>query len=143
MRLEKLYKQFGRVFKDGEVIFRQGDIGHEMYLIQSGKVKVIRETEQGKKIIATLKKGDFFGEMAIFDDLPRSATVEAEGETRLIVFDRQTIKTSLKTFPEIAAQLLEMMSRRLRLLDEQIEKLLVEREVKDKILPQIRYRGLI
>jgi CRP-like cAMP-binding protein len=76
---------FGRTIAKGRIIFRQGDPGDEMYIIQSGAVEVSK-IRQGRKIILTLlEKGDFFGEVALIDSKPRSATVTALTRTRLLV----------------------------------------------------------
>lgn len=123
---EKLFKE--KNYKDGEVIFRQGEPGTEMYIIKEGGVRVVRDLEKGRQVIANLIYGDFFGEMAIFDDLPRSASAQSEGDSILRVLDRQTIKNGIKTNPEMAFYLLEIMSRRLRQVDEQLEELMNERD---------------
>lgn len=125
MIIDNLFRE--KTFKDGEIVFRQGEPGTEMYIIRDGNVRVVRDVETGRQEIATLTEGDFFGEMAIFDDLPRSATVQSMGDSTLQVVDRQTVKNGLKSHPEMAVYLLEMMSRRLRRVDEMLESFVNER----------------
>ena len=73
----------GRTYEDGEVIFREGDKGEGMYVIQAGKVKITKQTTSGEVTLSVLEDGDIFGEMALFDKLPRSATATASGEARV------------------------------------------------------------
>ena len=76
--------ELGRVYRSGETIVRQGEIGEHMYVIQSGKVEVVREGESSQVKLAELGEGDFFGEMAVFDRDLRSATVRARGDSRVL-----------------------------------------------------------
>jgi len=105
----------------GSVVLHKDDVGDETYLIIIGRVKVIVSHPDGKEIILnSLKAGDFFGEMAVFDHLPRSATVVAEEECEVLIISRETLTNQIKKNPLIAFKLLADMSRRLREADEQI-----------------------
>jgi len=75
---------FGRIYQKGDVIFREGESGEDMYIIQSGAVEVSRHQGVEKIHVNFLEKGDFFGEMALVDNKPRSATVTAISRTRLL-----------------------------------------------------------
>jgi CRP-like cAMP-binding protein len=80
---------FGRIFEKGDIVFRQGESGKNMYIIQSGSVEVSRRDEDGKEsVLALLEKDDFFGEMAIMQDDKRSATIKALQHTRLLPLTR-------------------------------------------------------
>ena len=70
--------ELGSVYPDGGIIFSKGDKGDSMYVIQSGKVKII----SGGTVLTTLKSGDLFGDMSLFDKLPRSTDAIADGEAR-------------------------------------------------------------
>ena len=97
------------------------DVEDETYLIMIGRVKVIITHTDGKEIILNiLKSGDLFGEMAVFDHMPRSATVAAEEDSELLIISRENITNLIKRNPQIAFKLLSDMSRRLREADEQI-----------------------
>ena len=99
------------------MIVRQGDEGNCMYVIQTGKVEVIKE-EQGKKIcLGVLGKGEFFGEMALFERESRSATVLAQGEARILTIDKRTLLRRIQEDPTLAFQLLEKLSQRIRELN--------------------------
>jgi len=102
-------------------VLHKDDVGDDTYLIMIGKVKVIVAHADGKEIILNiLKAGDFFGEMAVFDNMPRSATVVAEEDCELLIISRETITNQIKRNPQIAFKMLADMSRRLRDADEQI-----------------------
>lgn len=114
--------------KDGEVIFRENDIGNEMYIIRSGKVRILRERDGKEIVLATLKEGDFFGEMAIFSGLPRSASAQSVGETQLEMLSKDSFKKCIKE--PVIWRILEKMSQRLRETDEKLQDLLIEDELR-------------
>jgi CRP-like cAMP-binding protein len=78
--LEKLAKLSGKGFTPGQNIFAQDDPGSEMYIVQSGGVDIIRQASGGEELLASLGPGEFFGEMALVDERPRSATARAAAE---------------------------------------------------------------
>jgi CRP-like cAMP-binding protein len=105
----------------GSIVLHKDDVGDETYLIMIGRVKVIITHTDGKEIILNiLKSGDFFGEMAVFEHMPRSATVVAEEDCEVLIMSRENITNLIKRNPQIAFKLLSDMSRRLREADEQI-----------------------
>lgn len=82
----------------GEYIFREGDTGSEVYIIQSGTVEVIKDLEDAEVILATLKKGDFFGEMALFGDNKRSASIRAKTPTALVIISEPVFRTQFNGY---------------------------------------------
>lgn len=113
----------GRVYNDGQVIIHQGEEGDCMFEIQDGQVEVIQE-KNGKEIrLAVLSKGDFFGEMAVFDREVRSATVRALGIIRAITIDKRTFLKKITQDSSLAFRIIESMSRRIRELDAEMVKL--------------------
>ena len=115
--------ELGRVYNDGEVIIRQGEAGDCMYEIQGGKVEVIQE-KSGKEIcLAMLSKGDFFGEMAIFEHEVRSATVRALGEVRALTIDKRTFLRRITEDPSLAFRIVERMSHRIREMNSKLVRL--------------------
>jgi CRP/FNR family cyclic AMP-dependent transcriptional regulator len=96
--------------EDGTTIVREGEIGHEFYLIMSGGAVVRRN---GRKI-ATLGPGSYFGEMALLDRGPRSATIVAEGKAELAVLGQREFLGVLAEVPAVAHKLLVSMAARLR-----------------------------
>ena len=78
----------GKLYQDGEIIIRQGEVGNCMYVIQEGKVDVLIESDGKEVRIAVREQGDFIGEMAIFERDVRSATVRAVGPARVLTIDK-------------------------------------------------------
>lgn len=115
--------EIGKVYSDGEVIFREGEEGEKMYVIQDGKVKITKQSPSGDLMIATLGSGDIFGEMALLDRMPRSATAIAFGKARLLGIDKNKLFQSLSRDSTLAFRILESMSQRIRRMDEELAKL--------------------
>lgn len=112
--------ELGRIYEDGEIIIRQGDAGQCMYEILDGKVEVLQE-RKGKEIsLAILKKGNFFGEMAIFEREIRSATIRALGKARILTVDKRILLRRVSEDPSLALRILEKMSNRIREMDEEL-----------------------
>ncbi len=115
--------ELGRVYTEGEVIFKEGDEGDHMYVVQSGKVKITRNTPSGDVTIAVLSTGEIFGEMALFDRLPRSATAAAFNEARILSIDKKKFFQTISRDPTLVFKILEYMSQRIRRINEEISKL--------------------
>lgn len=113
--------------EQGEVLFNEGEKGDVMYLIREGKIKITKGKDEDEKVLAVLKEGDFFGEMAIIDGSPRSAGAIAASTVSLLVIDKETFKSKIKENPLIE-YVLETLSRRLRTTDEQIRLLTIKSE---------------
>ncbi len=116
----------GMDYKDGDNIFEENSIGKEMYVILTGKVKVIKEREGVETTLATLEEGDFFGEMSLFDNNPRSATVKALGKVKLLEINQKNFLKKISRDPSLAFRMLEKMSQRIRKSDEKILNYIVE-----------------
>ena len=90
---------------DGEVLFREGERGDVMYLIREGKIKITKGGDDDEKVLAVLKEGDFFGEMAIIDGSPRSASAIAATPASLLVIDKETFKSKIReNHPAVASE---------------------------------------
>ena len=113
----------GKVYKDGEDIIRQGEVGDCMYVIQEGKVAVIVEKDGQEVQLAIRGEGDFVGEMAIFERDVRSATIRALGDVRLLTIDKKNFLRRISQDPSMAFRIVETMSRRIRELSEENAKL--------------------
>jgi CRP-like cAMP-binding protein len=92
--IDLLYIRDEETYSDGEVIFQQGTFGDWVYLIIEGEVKVVRNTPKGDVTVATLREGDFIGELEFLDmgKEPRSANVIAVGDVKLGVLDRDRLR---------------------------------------------------
>ncbi len=110
----------GKEYREGEIIVRQGDEGNCMFVVQDGQVEVVMAGDGREKRLAVLGQGEFFGEMAIFDKKPRSATVRALSNARVLSVDKRNFLTRIHEDPSIAFRLVQTMSRRIRDLNEEL-----------------------
>jgi len=108
--------ELGRLYSHGEIIFREGEKGDVMYVIQSGKVKISKNSSSGDITMATLNSGEIFGEMALFDKLPRSASATAEGDTRVLSIDKKKLFSTIWKDPTVVLKVIETMSSTIRRL---------------------------
>jgi CRP-like cAMP-binding protein len=116
----------GKVYGDGEEIVRQGEIGDCMYVIQTGQAEAV-QGKDGKEVrLAVLGEGDVFGEMALFERMPRSATVRALGDVRVLTIDKKTFLRRVHEDPSLAFRILQKMSFRIRELDTELVRLKTE-----------------
>ena len=105
--------------KAGTALFRAGDQGDAMYIIERGKVRICVRASDGKEVTLTeLGRGEFFGEMALFDGQRRSADAVVVDEARLAVLSREHFLSFMRSSPDIALEMLTAMANRLRHTDE-------------------------
>jgi CRP-like cAMP-binding protein len=121
-----LFSRFGKKIPANTVLFQEGDRGEEMYIIQTGKVKISKRIRGVEKTLATLEKGEFFGEMAILNDKPRSATAETLEACDMLVIDRKTFDALIRGNVEIAVRFIKRLADRLRETNEQMEALMIK-----------------
>ncbi len=107
--------------KKGSLIYGEGDLGSEMYVIQSGAVRIFRELAGVKQELAVMEKGDFFGEIAVLEALPRSAAAEAIEDVELIEINSTTFDRMIRGNIEIAVRMLRKLSNRLQEANRKIE----------------------
>jgi len=117
------FARFLKHFSKGTVLFNEGDEGEDMYFIRSGKVAIKKRVPHGEVVVAALEKGDFFGEMAVLERIPRTAGAEMVEDGDLIVIGSDVLADMLKEHPEIAVRMLRKYSLRLRETTRQIEEL--------------------
>jgi CRP-like cAMP-binding protein len=120
-----LFERFGKTFAPGEVVFREGDPGAQMFVIQTGRVELTRHVRGRELHLATLPPGEFFGEMAIVNNRPRSATATVLEETRLLVLDGKTFEQMVRNNTEIAVRMIKKLAARLQQANQQVEMLLL------------------
>lgn len=118
----------GKVYKDSEIIIKQGEPGDCMYVIQEGLVEVVNQTVQGEVQLALRGKGEFFGEMAIFEREVRSATVRAVGDARVLTIDKKNFLRQIHEDPSLAFRLVQAMSARIRKLSTEVTSLRIRLE---------------
>lgn len=110
---DQLFARFGKACPAGTVLFREDERGDTMYVVQSGKVRITKKGRDGAKILAVLGAGEFFGEMAILNNKPRTASAEVIEDARLLVLDGKTFEQMVVSNTEIAVRLIKKMARRL------------------------------
>jgi CRP/FNR family transcriptional regulator len=113
-----------RQFAAGSVLMQEGEAGAGLFILIEGKVRVTQAAGSGQppREIATLEAGEVIGEMALLDDLPRSATVTAIDPCRCLLMPVWDFRATLRESPEIAIKLLVQLSRRLRKTEQQLYK---------------------
>jgi len=115
-----------RSYPRNSVILFEDDPGDALYIVAKGQVKVVLIGEDGREVIlSVLGEGEFFGEMALIDDEPRSAHVIAMEDSTLLVLRREDFQSILRQTPSIALALLKELSRRLRRVDEKVGSLVL------------------
>ena len=119
-----LPQEFVAEFQEGECIFTEGDLGTEMYIILDGQVDITAAVDGRESRLAVLEKGDFFGEMSVLEDLPRTASARALQDSRLLQINGSTFDQMLRSQPEIAVRMMRKLSRRLRETDALLQKAL-------------------
>lgn len=113
----------GKFYQDGENIVAQDEEGEYLYVIQSGTVEVLQEKNGKETHIAELYKGDFFGEMAVFERDVRSGTVRSKGNSRVLTIDKKTLLSRIQEDPSLAFRMLQNMSSRIRKMNTQISRI--------------------
>ncbi len=109
-------------FAAGETIIREQEPGASMFIIQTGQVEIFRRHAGKEKQIAVLGPGDFFGEMSVLEEIPRTASARALQDSQLLQIDATTFDQVLHQNPEIAVRMMRRLSRRLRTMEEAEEK---------------------
>jgi CRP/FNR family transcriptional regulator, cyclic AMP receptor protein len=120
-----LFQRFGKELPKGTVLFREGEPGETMYVLQAGKVTISKRVREVEKILAILGPGEFFGEMAIISNKPRNATASIEEDAKLLLIDPKTFEAMIRGNSEIAVRMIKKLADRLSDADAHIETLLL------------------
>ena len=107
----------GRVYGNGDTIIREGDAGSSMYVIQEGEVEVIRSCQGYTVQLAVLGEGDIFGELSLFGDAKRSATVRALGDARVITVDKNIFMRRVQEDLTLAFRVFQTMASRINTMN--------------------------
>jgi len=100
----------GKSYAAGEFVFREGDTGSSMYVVQEGELEIM----VNGKVIETVTEGGVFGEMALIEDLQRSASVHAKSDSRVVSVDRKRFEFLVQQTPYFAIQIMRILAERLR-----------------------------
>ena len=123
--------EVGKMYNDGEIICQEGEEGKSMFVIQSGTVEVSKKLAEGEMVLRTMTKGEIFGEIALFDRGPRSATVKAIGEAVVMSIDKKGFFAKASKDPTLAFNIVEGLSKRVRELTNEL--LLIQRKIDDLV----------
>jgi CRP-like cAMP-binding protein len=110
-------------FTAGDRIFSQGELGTEMYIIQEGEVEIVKNLNGESHRLSRLEKGDFFGEMAVLEAMPRTADAIAISEVRVVAINGSRFDEMLRKNPEVAVRIIRKYSKRLREANALLERL--------------------
>ncbi len=116
-----------QVYQKGDVIIREGEISDHMYVILSGRVRVFANNEDDRKVVLNIQEaGEYFGEIALIDESPRSASVEALEYTALSVITRENFEVCLAERPDLAGSFLSALTLRIRYLTHSVKSLALQ-----------------
>lgn len=130
---DPLVARFGKTCEAGEVLFREGERGDTMYVIQAGSVRITKSAQGEEKILAILGPGEFFGEMAILNAKPRNATATVMEPSRVLALGARTFEQMVVSNAEIAVRMIQKLARRLDSANELIE-VLTHRDPKARVI---------
>ncbi len=116
-----LLEKSAQTFEAGATIFSEAEPGNEMYLIKSGRVKVIRSEKSGTKVLSILGAGSIFGEMALIEAKPRSATVVAMEKTDVLVLTFSDLEQIISGKPEFLFKLIQVLCKRIHFTTCQVQ----------------------
>lgn len=129
--------KYAKHYPAGTILFKEGDGGREMYVIQQGKVKITRKVGAKEALLAVIPPGEFFGEMAIINNKPRSATATVTEDSQLLVIDGRTFEAMIRGNAEIAVRMIKRLADRLEHANRQIE-LLLHRDPNHRVVQLLR-----
>ncbi len=112
--------ELSKICNDAEYVVRQGERGECMYIVLSGELEVVRRSQGREFFLATLGSGDFFGEMSLIDNEPRTASVRSVGQSEVMMLDRQNFLGQLQQDASLAFQILSKMAGRARDLSQRL-----------------------
>lgn len=131
---ERLLARFGRTFAAGEVVFREGDAAAEAFLLQEGRVRLLKRVRGVERSLMVLRPGELFGESAlVMGAPPRSSTAIALTDGSMLALDQSTFEGLLQTHPAVAGRMVQQLVRRLRDAEDQIE-IMMLRDAQSKIV---------
>lgn len=115
----------GRNFADGEIIMVEHEPGTELYIIQKGRVKITKVVNNNEVLLAVLGPGDIFGEMALLENKPRSASAVAFGPVATLAINKQNFEVMVQSQPQLAVKLITILSERVWMAYRQLSNLVI------------------
>jgi len=129
----RLLEHFGRNYAAGDVLFREGDPGREVFMLQEGRVRIMKRVRLVERSLQILKPGDLFGEGALLVGSPRTSSAVALSEVVVLALDPDTFGDLLQSSAAVAMRLVQQLVRRLRDAEDQIENMML-RDSQSKIV---------
>lgn len=130
---DPLFARYGRQYEPGDVLCREGDRGDEMFVIQSGAVRIVKDVGGKECVLAVLGAGEFLGELAILNGKPRTATAVVVEPTRCLSIDSRTLEQMVANNAEISMRLIKKLAKRLASADTLIE-ILMHQDPKARVM---------
>lgn len=127
---------------DGEILFREGDLSREMYIVQNGAIEVFKKVDGGTLILGRIERGSMVGEMSLLESLPRSASARALGNTSLLVFDPGSFLLKIRRDPTFAFELMKQLSGRIRKTNEKLLVLVAAEQLSKNAVKEVAESSL-
>lgn len=134
-----------KAYKDGEAIVQEGEVGNQMFMILSGQVKILKEREGKETVLAYLKQGEIFGEMALVEEAAkRSASAVAHGDVKVLAMNKKKFLNQVRSDPNLALEVLKSLCARLRKVDEMLQDYSVkDQKRQDHVRNFMRAKGFL
>jgi CRP-like cAMP-binding protein len=128
-----LIEQYGRLFVQGDILFREGEPSTHAFLLHQGRVRLLKRVRMVERSLSVLRPGDLFGEGAIIDGALRMSTAVALSDGIMLSLDRPALRAIVERYPQLAERILAQLVRRLRDAEDQIEVLML-RDTQSKVV---------
>lgn len=122
----RLFERFGRKFAQNETIYKEGDAADTCFLVQEGRVRLVKRIRSSDRSLTVLKPGDLFGEDALLQKSTRTASAVSLTDSMVLALDRATFGVMLSGNPQVATGFVEQLVRRLRDAEEQLENAMLQ-----------------
>lgn len=122
----RLFERFGRKFAQNETIYKEGDAADTCFLVQEGRVRLVKRIRSADRSLTVLKPGDLFGEDALLSKSTRTASAVSLTDSMVLALDRATFGVMLSGNPQVATGFVEQLVRRLRDAEEQLENAMLQ-----------------
>lgn len=134
--MSRLFDLYGTSIKEGDYIFREGEKANVLYMIHTGKVKICRTVKKGEEFLHILEDGEFLGEMAMIDSMPRSADAVALTDCELIAMDKVSFDKAIHENPQFASNFIQFLSKRIRNTNDKLKNT-TEQQIQDKFFIEV------
>jgi CRP-like cAMP-binding protein len=141
-----LINSYGRPFVQGDILFREGEAANHAFLLQSGRVRLLKRVRMVERSVSILRTGDLFGEGALLESAVRLSTAVALSDGVMLALDQAALQTVVERFPLVAQKILAQLVRRLRDAEDQIEVLMLrdtQSKVVSALLKMTQARGVL